>query len=314
MTLPKPSQRHAAHDHFALNRQIRDSDLSSSDKAILWAILSFVDRRTGLAWPSVATLARAAGLKERATRARLGTLVRIGLVQLVHQSRGGVGANGRGVTHKLRLTLDASPTRNPAPNAGFTPPSDATQPGKPGAGTRQAKPANPAPNAGEPSMHLPKEQPNKLSAKNALPDGACMDAVSPVPPASPLSTADAVKRALRGAGIRGPNLDALAASPGLTLELIASEAESVSADPNVRNKPAVLVIRLSRLADAPLRRVAKLSTDDQASIARIEQTRRTRIGGSSSEPESLGSILALTPIDRPRERHQDPSAWKAETV
>lgn len=45
-------------------KAIRESGLSSGVRATCWALATFADNDTGRAWPTVKTLARAAGLSE----------------------------------------------------------------------------------------------------------------------------------------------------------------------------------------------------------------------------------------------------------
>ena len=85
--------------------------LSQTQKGVLIALLTFADS-DGWAWPSLATLASYASVKERAAQAAMADLVAAGLV--VRQER--VGA-----TCRFRVLVDKLPERGGAPK---TPPQE----------------------------------------------------------------------------------------------------------------------------------------------------------------------------------------------
>ena len=68
----------------------------------------------GLAWPSVATIARRAGICERQVQAHLRTLEAAGWI-----ARESAGQGGRGMTTRYRLHLDAmtTPASEPKPRS-----------------------------------------------------------------------------------------------------------------------------------------------------------------------------------------------------
>ena len=79
-------------DNFARTRAVRDSTLGKREKATLVAFLTFADA-DGVAWPSVATLSRAAGYGRSATRASLRRLEKTAWLVLVGSRKGGRMSN-----------------------------------------------------------------------------------------------------------------------------------------------------------------------------------------------------------------------------
>lgn len=87
-------------------RAVRDAaGLTRTGKATLWALFSFVDAKTGIAYPSVRRLAGAAGLKSRATRAGIAELLRLGVVTTPNGRHGGIDVNGRGRSTRYAVHL-----------------------------------------------------------------------------------------------------------------------------------------------------------------------------------------------------------------
>ncbi|MBX3322012.1 MAG: hypothetical protein KF757_03365 [Phycisphaeraceae bacterium] len=99
-----------------------------------------------------------------------------------------------------------------------------------------------------------------------------------------------VRRLLEQAGVRGPNLDILANAAGITARVVEEETRSLRSDRNVRNLPAVLVKRLAARAGIKLAGRPPLSKQDQASIARLEQLRRSH-GEQRARDASIGEAV-----------------------
>lgn len=100
----------------------------------------------------------------------------------------------------------------------------------------------------------------------------------------------AVRDALESAGIRGPNLDLLAASPNLTAEVVQRAGKAIHADPNVRNAPAVLARRLADRAGVTLKKSARLPPAMNSAVGRIEALRRTK-GADRGKPCTLAEVV-----------------------
>lgn len=85
-----------------------------------------------------------------------------------------------------------------------------------------------------------------------------------------------VRTVLERCGVRGPNLDALAGAPGLTVAEVAGEWASLSSDRRVRSPAAVLVNRLAGKHGVTLGRSSAVPPEWKNSVAGIEKLRQYR--------------------------------------
>jgi hypothetical protein len=107
-----------------------------------------------------------------------------------------------------------------------------------------------------------------LSANSATPAKSPAAAITPVA---------SLRDALASCGVKGHMLESLASSPTLTASAVSQEFESIKADPNTRNAPAVLVARLAKPAGLVRQEPAKaLEPNLMAIVAKLEQMRRNR--------------------------------------
>lgn len=264
---------------------IADATLPTTQKAVLWALLRFADGRTGVCWPSTATLAGKAGLSKRALRTTMRKLQAAKLVKPVGHAKGGVGPNGRGYTRQFQLDLSSlgvpnGEPENPAPDAGLNPARGAAEPGTKRLGTRPDVPPNPAPRADKPSIQPSTEPTTEPSTPEPMvqrrPDHECMDGRASADPAD-------VRQKLRDLGVQGPNLDRLSQSPAVTAEVIDREVRAIrQSGPTVRSLPAVLVKRLAVHAGVPLGTRSPLTEEMRATAASLEEIRRRRLPNKAS--------------------------------
>jgi hypothetical protein len=83
-----------------------------------------------------------------------------------------------------------------------------------------------------------------------------------------------LREALIAAGVRGQNLELLAASPKLTAQVVNDERKRVASGRNVRNPTAVLVASLAALGGVQLKRRQGLDPDELRFVAAMEAARR----------------------------------------
>lgn len=291
-------------DYF---RAIGDSTLPATDKAVCNAILYFRSATDGKCYPSVGTLARIASLTSRTVGKSLKRLAKIGVVEFVKRSRGGIGERGRGIPHTLRLDLDGlralkRPT-NPEPRselgeASKGEPRD-TQP-------RTSRPPTPnlAPVNSEPRSHKPSIQPTSEPTKEPS-DGAkrfsstgWMNGArnTDLPPAGSDDERRrlAVCQALQACGVQGPNLARLTLCPHITLDVVHEERDRIARDKGVRNRAAVLVKALAKRLNlalpsrpTPPPRNSKRANDPLASIERMRQHHAARRQSAQSIGEEI---------------------------
>jgi len=153
--------------------------LTAAQKDCYLAIASFADAEWR-AWPSLATIARVAGVTERCTSKSVARLVEVGLLQ--RQSGG-----GRGRSNTYRMVADPPPGNPERTCSRFTGPE-----------TLNAKALNPEQRDINPEQACSGEQHNrteKTTARNA-------DAVD-VPDSD--QETDALKATIRAAGVQGRN-------------------------------------------------------------------------------------------------------------
>lgn len=116
------------------------------------------------------------------------------------------------------------------------------------------------------------------------------------------------RECLRALGIRGHNLDLLAAEPSLSPEVITGLAAEIRMDRNVRNMSAVLAYRLlvktGRRRVSPAACRSPIPPEARRLVASVEQARRNapRARGSSK----LGDVLVQSGF-APRITEEDES-------
>jgi hypothetical protein len=84
---------------------IGGSQLGSSEKLVLYALVKFIDWNTGEAHPSIGHISRRASLSAKGVRRILNRLGTQGVVTMLSPSRGGRDASGRGITNYIRVEL-----------------------------------------------------------------------------------------------------------------------------------------------------------------------------------------------------------------
>jgi hypothetical protein len=100
-------------DRFHTHRLITRAKLSTHEKAVLWTLWDFENSRTGMAWPSVDTIAACAAISRRSVINALRRLVQTGVLST---QRRGMGSALR------RIDFDA--LARLAPDEGRTGPSE----------------------------------------------------------------------------------------------------------------------------------------------------------------------------------------------
>lgn len=250
------------------------ADITRSEAALCNAYLPFIDVHTGEAYPSMSTLACYSKMDERTVKAAWRSLRGKGVLTVVSESKGG-NRHGRGISHRIRLELDALEAlaveergeqppqtaggttpgalqRNPHSWSNTTPPRDA--------------PTTPANRGEEPSIHTPPEEPPMRTTQPegmaVQPLGGWMDG--------------RVRDALEAAGIRGPNLEALANAPGLTLAEVRREWDSIARAKGVRSPAAVLFKRLAKRHGVECSARGPMDAGMLAAIGELERMRRQR--------------------------------------
>jgi hypothetical protein len=232
--------------HF--HRLICDArGIGRGERLVLFALLRWIDA-DGRAWPAVETIAGAAGLSRRWVQDALGELEVRKVIVAESDSRGGVDATGRGRPTRWRIDWRALATLAPIDTEKGEPrtPLASAKGERRDRQERTARPrrANGATLKGEPGSPKPSIHSPLNNQKNHHENGAAcvpgMDGMGPVP--------DDLRAELGRCGIKGPNLDRLAASPRLTPEVVREEAERINTDPGVKRKPGALYRRLADLA------------------------------------------------------------------
>lgn len=262
-------------------RAVRDSDLRGSNLRLVLLVLMTYTDKLGSAYPSVPTLVRGTRLAPSTVRECLSELVVLGIVECPQGRKG-----GRRSTLYIVRTDRLRPTDTPPPPGG-APPLDVGVQTTETPSPPHRHPARTPPGGGaEPSIHRPREQisePSSVGAKTQAASALWMDGPE-------RSSTSRVRGEMEQAGIRGPLLDRLAASPKLTPDLVRRESDSVKSDPNVRNQAAVLVKRLAGVADVRLSNRQPLRDSDRAAIVEIERRRRqgARRVGATPVGDELG--------------------------
>ena len=232
----------------ALN-SLRRYPLSHTQLLVARAMLDYARRDHLEVWPGVNRLAEDTGLCERTVRKSIRALENTGAIQRVSLGRGGIGSDGRGITNRWRLTFAEA----------------AEEPGTENARTRNLVPLNPARRAPKASIHE--------STKKPEPSMGCTSP-SALMAGCPNRADLTVREALRQHGVRGPNLERLAASE-LTTQTVLRTVHELRSDPLVRSLPAVLVKRLAGEARLDLKRARPLAPDVADALEQIEKRRRS---------------------------------------
>lgn len=124
---------------------VRSSGLPGGDRGVALALLEWADSRTGRLWPSVSSIADAAGRSERFVRGSLRRLAAAGLIAVPD----GWSDGGRGRTTLIELQIPETRNdttgyadENPEPGAGI-PSSDRAETRKSAPETRKSTTLNP---------------------------------------------------------------------------------------------------------------------------------------------------------------------------
>lgn len=222
--------------------------ISKGERLALFALLRWIDA-DGRAWPAVEAIAGAAGLTRKGAQKALRALEDRGVILAESDTRGGCDRSGRGRSTRRRIDRRALARLAPTDTEKGEPRTPlASEKGErrdPQGRTARPTRANSAPSKGEPrspepSMNHPRNYPKNHARGETR--GAGMDGMD-----GP-TREGTLRGALEQAGIKGPNLERLAASPRLTPETVREEAERIKADPTVTRKSGALYRRLADLA------------------------------------------------------------------
>ncbi len=219
-------------------RAVARAPLRSSLKLVLYALADHLSFSDWLVWTGKPELLVATGLRSRRTLdAAFFDLVSLGVLEIRHASRGGIGSNGRGLTSTYWANIAKLEQMNPATNAGLNPAIHDNQPRKSRLRTRQPLPGN------RPSIHnTPDEQ--TIHAKGARPMEGNARQVGWMDGQNREETD--VRGLLSRLGVQGPNLDAIVTVPEITVAVVREVYGLIAKDPRVRKKAAVLVTRLNK--------------------------------------------------------------------
>ncbi len=138
-------------------RRINESAWSAPVKNLMRTLLQWRDGRTGEAWPSVASIARALGVAESTTRRHLRQAEACGALVPIGNQSGGWRPT------RYRMVLPER-SENPPESGGFTPPESGPLPTEPRRQTRRNPSPNPPDSGPDPSMIPPSIQPPQPEA------------------------------------------------------------------------------------------------------------------------------------------------------
>jgi hypothetical protein len=85
-----------------------------------------------------------------------------------------------------------------------------------------------------------------------------------------------LREALIDAGVKGENLERLAAARNLTAEIVEEELKTLF-DPKVRNRAAVLVKRLAARSGVELKKSRQIDSAAMLAVRQIEDIRRAHM-------------------------------------
>lgn len=246
-----------------LLERIGRSDLHPSAKALLRVMLEWVDLDTGVLWPSVPLMAERSGQDEETVRRTIRKRLIPSGILTVERTGGGVSRGGIGLSTVYRIAFDHLPEagvpRNPGALRGF----GHSEPRQPVPTTPAQTHSIPCKAQGEPSIHQPSRQPPTIPAEKT-PKGAWMDGKS-------------VRDALREAGVRGPNLEALTTAPGISIADVSAEWASIQASRTPSYNPAgLLATRLASRCGVKLVKPPSLAAETMASVGRLQSLRNMR--------------------------------------
>lgn len=269
-------------------REIGRSTLSSSERTLLYALVAWWNPKTLELWPSMPSIAAATGFTIRGVRKIVRRLEGLGILELIHRSKGGAARGKYSPTNRYRLRLDrlpsaSAPEHDAQPGTPFTPAPEprsaregtafrpTPEPSSPPPGT--AKLFSPEPGSAKTTMHETTREPFSREPSRANPPqpvstgGGCMHA----------KNTPSLRDTLIDCGIRGVHLEQLASSPQLTRHAVLQEHLSVKRDPTTRNIAAVLATRLMPLAGiTPRSPRLPLDASSLGIVAKIEALRRNR--------------------------------------
>ena len=264
--------------------------LSCPESAVMNALLNWTNQEDLTCYPSVPRIARRARLTDRGVRKILRRLEDKGAIVALIKSKGGRRADGRGKSSTYRLMLPGIGNEpNPERSAGLDATLHDRQPGTPRASTRNASATNPERRSGEASMHPSREVPSQASPiarVGADPNGNTFDDRMHACPGPRQDTHEPkrLRSVLAACGIKGTNLERLAASENLTPEHVVSTRNRLAASGRCRDLAAVLTKVLEDDAGIDLNVAHSLPAATIAAHAFIEQLRRNqkRLGQAST--------------------------------
>ena len=262
---------------FQMLKDIRNSSLTGSQKAVCYAFATYADSE-GEAWPSVETLAAGAGFTVRGAWNILRKLDSLGVLTCVRKRR----ANGSSVRRldrdrlrDLRLREESTPAEGRAPSEGTA-----------GTSAKHEVPSATEPRSTEPSIHPQERESEHIHRQLCPPASSNREPAKP----RPLRDAEDVRRLIHSMGIRGRNLAELSnALVGVPAEVIREELESVCRDRRVKSVPAVLFKRLQTLAELHRDR-PELSENENDVVSKLASHRSrhaSRAGDSKTGPLRL---------------------------
>jgi hypothetical protein len=113
--------------YIGVSRALTDRQLSRGDLAVLGALCSFYNRKTGECFPSLASIAERAGLKRTRAWDVLGHLQELGYIEIHAQWNPITGAQ-RSNQYDIFWTDDSSSSFTPMPDVSDPPVSDVVNP------------------------------------------------------------------------------------------------------------------------------------------------------------------------------------------
>lgn len=140
---------------------VRTRQIDAGEKLIVLSLFGFIDGATCECWPSIATIVGCARLGRRNVQDRIKLLVDRGVVTLVTKSRGGIRANGQGVTNRYRINFDALRDEHTERRLRLSRARDDVKPRTPRPQTAQSATLN-----GAPGAHNPTNEPIKEPTTN----------------------------------------------------------------------------------------------------------------------------------------------------
>jgi len=249
-------------------RAITAADLGSKEKLVLFAYARFANWKTGVAYPSVPTLARAASLSDRSIQSACGTLRRHRVLLDLRQPRGGLGRKGYGFTNLVQLDVTALEALTKGAigdiegcNTCTGTVQDSAEKGAPFA-PKQTNQNHPSALATR--THQPTAGPECARASGGGLAGGAGD----------------VRGLLQRCGVSPKVRAQLVAAPGITAAEVQAEWTSISGDRTVANPVGVLVHRLCERYGVVRQRTSELDKEINRQVMRLRMNRMRGYGGS----------------------------------